>query len=246
MDTVLRVRNLYRSFRVEDQELAVLREVDLDLRPGEFVAVMGQSGSGKSSLLHVVAGLLPATSGQVFVTDREVTALPEPEKARLRRAVVGYVFQNFNLMPQLTAQENVELPSRVLGEDPSARAQRVRELMERMDVWKRRLHRPHQLSGGELQRVSVARALVMDPPLLLADEPTGNLASQAGQVVMELLAGAVSPRRAVLMVTHNPYDAAKAHRVLFLKDGRIDPSHELTGSAVHVDAVLDRLRSLGI
>ncbi len=243
---VLDVRSLNRVFRIGGRELAVLTDVALTVAKGEFVAVMGQSGSGKSSLLHIVAGLLPATSGQVFVEGREMTALPEGERGLMRRSVIGYVFQNFNLMPQLTASENVMLPLRVNGRDPRAEDERVEALLKRMELWERRDHAPHKLSGGELQRVSVARALVMDPPLILADEPTGNLATKTGEEVMGLLRAAVDQQqRSVLMVTHNPYDAAGADRVLFLKDGRIDPETELSGDN-DAAAVLDRLKELGI
>ena len=208
---------------------------------------MGQSGSGKSTILHIAAGLLPATSGQVFVDGREMTALDETARAEMRRSTVGYVFQNFNLMPQLTAIENVMLPVRINGRDPRGEEARIRALLERMNLWDRRDHHPHQMSGGELQRVSIARALVVEPPLILADEPTGNLATNTGDEVMRLLRTAVDEGgRSVLMVTHNPYDAARADRVLFLKDGRIDPSMELEGDATDAAAVLDRLKELGI
>ncbi len=243
---VLDVRSLTRVFRIGGRELSVLTDVSLSVAKGEFVAVMGQSGSGKSTLLHISAGLLPATSGQVFVDGKEMTALPEGERGHMRRSSIGYVFQNFNLMPQLTAGENVMLPLRVNGRDPQAEASRVDALLERMNLQGRKDHAPHQLSGGELQRVSVARALVMEPPLILADEPTGNLATKTGEEVMRLLRAAVDDQeRSVLMVTHNPYDAAGADRVLFLKDGRIDPETELSGDH-DAAAVLDRLKELGI
>lgn len=244
---VLDVRSLTRAFRVGGRELAVLKDVTFTVAPGEFVAVMGQSGSGKSTLLHISAGLLPATSGQVFVDGREMTALDERARAEMRRAAIGYVFQNFNLMPQLTAEENVMLPVRINGRDPHDEKDRIAGLLKQMDLWERRDHGPHQLSGGELQRVSIARALVVEPPLLLADEPTGNLATVAGEEVMGLLRSAVDDDgRSVLMVTHNPYDAARADRVLFLKDGRIDPATELRGEDTDAAAVLDRLKELGI
>lgn len=243
----LEVKELFRAFRMEDAETQVLKDVSFTVQPGEFVAVMGQSGSGKSTLLHIAAGLLPATGGSVTVAGEDVTRLDEQGRAALRRGKVGYVFQNFHLMPQLTAEENVGLPLRVAGVDPGTRREEIEALMTRMDVWKRRDHRPHQMSGGELQRVSIARALVNDPPLLLADEPTGNLASASGEVVMGILREAVADgRRAILMVTHNPYDAARADRVLFLKDGVIDPAMELKGEDLDATRVLDRLKELGI
>lgn len=244
---VLEIRSLTRAFRVGDRELHVLRDVDLDVAPASFVAVMGQSGSGKSTLLHITAGLLPATSGQVFVDGHEMTALDETARAEMRRATIGYVFQNFNLMPQLTAMENVMLPLRINGKDPRSEEPRIRGLLERMELWERRDHNPHQMSGGELQRVSIARALVVEPPLILADEPTGNLATASGEEVMRLLRSAVDDDgRSVLMVTHNPYDAARADRVLFLKDGRIDPEMGIEGKGNDAATVLDRLKELGI
>jgi len=247
MNPVLDVQSLIRVFRIGGREISVLREVNLQAVSGEFVAVMGQSGSGKSTLLHIIAGLLPATAGQVFVDGQEMTGLDEQSRAQMRRSTIGYVFQNFNLMPQLSAIENVTLPMRICGKDPETEATRVEHLLQRMDLWERRDHGPHQLSGGELQRLSVARALVVEPPLILADEPTGNLATKAGSEVMGLLRAAVDDDgRSVLMVTHNPYDAAAADRVLFLKDGVIDPAWELSQGEVHATAVLDRLKELGI
>ncbi len=247
MAPVLEVKSLVRVFRAGGRELQVLRGVSVTVDKGEFVAVMGQSGSGKSTLLHVIAGLLPATAGQVIVEGTDVTELAEKPRAILRRRTVAFVFQNFNLMPQLTAAENIELPLRINGMDPQDHAAQVEQLMRRMEIWERRGHRPHQLSGGELQRVSIARALVVDAPLLLADEPTGNLASKSGREVMQLLASAARERqRALLMVTHNPYDAAQADRVLFLKDGAIAPGAELGRGEVNATLVLDRLKELGI
>ena len=244
---VLRVEGLCRVFRTGEQEIPVLRDVDLAVAPGEFTCVMGQSGSGKSTLLHVIAGLLPATSGRVFMGDTEMTLLPDAEKARLRRRRIGYVFQNFNLMPHLTAEENVTLPLRVAGLDPGEHAARVEMLLGTMDLLQRRRHLPARMSGGELQRTSIARALIARPELVLADEPTGNLSSAQGVTVMDLLREAVDgDGRSVLLVTHNPYDAARADRVLFLKDGRLDPHHELPRGSVDVAAVLDRLQELGI
>lgn len=247
MEPVLRVRQLYRSYRVDTEELLVLKDVGLEVGRGDFVAVMGQSGSGKSTLLHVVAGLMPPTGGQVFVDGDEVTRMDEAERARLRQEKIGLVFQNFNLMPQLTAEENVGLPLRVAGIDPERESARIEELMRRMDVWKRRGHRPSQMSGGELQRVSIARALVARPPLVLADEPTGNLPRRTGEDVLKLLretAGAEGS--AVLLVTHNPFDAARADRVRFLKDGVLDPENDVKGGGDDAARVLDRLKELGI
>lgn len=247
MQSTLDVQSLSRVFRMGSRELGVLREVSFSVRKKELVAVMGQSGSGKSTLLHIISGLLPATSGMIQFAGAEVTGLPERERAKFRRKAIGYVFQNFNLMPHLTAEDNVTLPLRVNGLAVGAYKDRVDRLMEAMELTERRRHRPHQLSGGELQRTSIARALVIEPDLLLADEPTGNLSTRAGEEVMGLLRRAVDEEgRSVLLVTHNPYDAARADRVLFLKDGRTDSSWEIPEGKVDVAAVLDRLKELGI
>ena len=247
VNPVLDVRSLVRTFRVEQRAITVLGGVTFRVAPGEFVGVMGQSGSGKSTLLHVLAGLLPATSGQVILDDREVTALSELERANLRKRHLGYVFQNFNLLPHLTAEENITLPLRIVGENLQRCRHRVDGLLDAMDLVERRRHRPHQLSGGELQRVSIARALVTRPRIVLADEPTGNLSSVHGEEVMALLRKAVNEDgRSVLLVTHNPYDAAQADRVLFLKDGLMDPAWEISQGDVNAAAVLDRLKELGI
>jgi putative ABC transport system ATP-binding protein len=246
-DNPLEVRSLIRVFRLEDEEISVLEGVTFKVQPGEFVAVMGQSGSGKSTLLHIIAGLLPATAGQVFLKGEEVTALPEAGRARLRRKELGYIFQNFNLMPHLTVEENVTLPLRIAREKTNGTRHRVEELLRAVRLSHRTRHRPHQLSGGELQRVSIARALAARPDVILADEPTGNLSSLHGEEVMHLLRESIGDdERSLLLVTHNPYDAAQADRVLFLKDGRMEPAWELGPGEVNATSVLDRLKELGI
>lgn len=247
MKPTLEVEGLFHGFKLRDEELMVLKDVSFAVGRGEFVSIMGQSGTGKSTLLHIVAGLIPCTSGKVRLGGEDVTRLGETGRARLRRKDLGYVFQNFHLMPHLTAEENVLLPLRIAGDDLQKGRERVRELLERMDVWKRRNHRPNEMSGGELQRVSIARALITGPDLVLADEPTGNLSSQAGEEVMRLLREMAGEEgRAVLLVTHNPYDAARGDRVLFLKDGHVDPAHSLGNGETDASRVLDRLKELGI
>ena len=247
MTSLLEVRALVRVFRTTEQEIPVLGGVSFAVEKGEFVAVMGQSGSGKSTLLHIIAGLLPATAGQVFLQEQEVTVMPEMGRARLRRQDLGYIFQNFNLMPHLTAEENVLLPLRIARRELNGGRDRVDQLLDAVGLTHRKRHRPHQLSGGELQRVSIARALVSRPDLVLADEPTGNLSSRHGEEVMELLQKSVGEDGcSLLLVTHNPYDAARADRVLFLKDGRLDPAWDLGRGEVNATAVLDRLKELGI
>ncbi|MCS7006050.1 MAG: ABC transporter ATP-binding protein [Gaiellaceae bacterium] len=197
-----------------------MRGVSVDIAPGRATAVMGPSGSGKSTLMHILAGLDKPTSGTVTVAGRELTALGDEELTKLRREHVGFVFQFFNLLPMLTARENILLPLAIAGRKPDGEwlAQLVADvgLADRLD------HRPSELSGGQQQRVAIARALVTRPTVLFADEPTGNLDSATGHEILELLRRSVEEYgQTVVMVTHDPRAAAMAHRVLFLADGRI-------------------------
>jgi putative ABC transport system ATP-binding protein len=197
-----------------------LRGVSLDLAPGSFTAVMGPSGSGKSTLMHLLAGLDTPTSGTVKVAGEDITRMRDRDLTRLRRRHIGFVFQSFNLLPTLTAEENILLPQSIAGKRPPA--EEVDALMERVGLTERRSHRPAELSGGQQQRVAIARALITRPTVLFADEPTGNLDSQAGAGILELLRAAVDvDGQTTLMVTHDPRAAAIADRVLYLTDGRI-------------------------
>ncbi len=200
--------------------MQALRGVDLDVRSGELVAVMGPSGSGKSTLMHLLAGLDKPTSGTVRIGGVDITALDDGQLTRLRREHIGFVFQFFNLLPMLSAEENVELPLAIAGE--RADGEWMTELFEKMGLSGRREHRPAELSGGEQQRVAIARALVSRPTILLADEPTGNLDSKTGGEILELLRDSVEGfGQTTIMVTHEPRAAAIADRVLFLADGSI-------------------------
>ncbi len=199
-----------------------LRGVSLTIPRGQLVAIVGPSGSGKSTLLHLVGALDRPTSGTLRVHGEDLSKLDDDALTRLRRDRIGYVFQFFNLLPTLSALENVMLPALLSGRaSPEVRAAALAHL-DAVGLGKRAAHRPDQLSGGEMQRVAVARALVLDPPLLLADEPTGNLDTRTGDGVLELLVGARSARRTVVLVTHDPRIAARADRVLTLKDGVVD------------------------
>jgi ABC-type lipoprotein export system ATPase subunit len=209
-----RVTKVYPARRVE-----ALRDVDLAVAPGEFVAVVGPSGSGKSTLLHLVGALDRPTSGEVEVNGVLVSTVRRPDRFRL--TTVGFVFQMHHLLPVLTAVENVELPMVPLGMSRRDRRARALDLLGRVGLAHRADHLPAELSGGESQRVAVARALANDPPLILADEPTGELDSETGGEIVRLLAGLRSEGRTVLVATHNPYVAAAASRVITLRDGRI-------------------------
>ena len=208
--------------RYGDGEAAVeaLRGVTFELPAGQFTAVMGPSGSGKSTLMHLLAGLDRPTSGTAHVGGIQVTGMSDRELTRLRRRHIGFVFQSFNLLPTLTAEENILLPLTIAGR--KADRDWVERVIETVGLAERRRHRPAELSGGQQQRVAVARALVSEPTVLFADEPTGNLDSQGGQEILALLRGASDVHgQTTLMVTHDPRAAATADRVLFLADGRL-------------------------
>jgi putative ABC transport system ATP-binding protein len=217
---IVRVRELTMRFRSGDREITVLDGVSLDVADGEFVAVTGPSGSGKSTLLGLIAGLDQPTGGSVTVGGRELERLDESALARLRRDTIGYVFQSFHLIPTLTAAENVAVPLELAGvAEPLVRA---RALLDEVGLKERAQHYPVQLSGGEQQRVAIARAVSLAPPLVLADEPTGNLDSATGAEIIELLLRLRRDRGSTLvMVTHDPALADHADRIVLLQDGRI-------------------------
>lgn len=217
---ILVARNLTRQFRSGDRTITVLDDVSLSIAHGEFVAIMGKSGSGKSTLLALLAGLDRASSGGVSVDGESIDTMDEHALALLRRRKIGFVFQSFQLLSNFTAIENVMLPLELLG-DRSPRA-KAADLLERVGLGGRGHHYPSQLSGGEQQRVALARAFAPDPPLLLADEPTGNLDGENGQRVLDLMLGLKRDRGSTLvLVTHDPSLAALADRTIRLKDGRI-------------------------
>ncbi|MBL8726614.1 MAG: ABC transporter ATP-binding protein [Planctomycetes bacterium] len=244
---VLAARSVFRFRAVDGQQVPIVRDVSFDLHQGEFAAIMGPSGSGKSTLLHVLAGLDRPSAGQVLLAGQDLAQGNEEHRAAIRRQHLGFVFQFFHLLPDLTVEENVTLPLRILGQSPRRHRARVDSLLGLLGVAKLRDRLPSALSGGEMQRVSIARALVTQPPLLLADEPTGNLSSKAGEEVVALLRSVRDQLgTAVLLVTHNPRDAAAGDRVLFLHDGALRGSAELTGGPFGVADVFRRLQELGI
>jgi putative ABC transport system ATP-binding protein len=211
---------LTRTYGDGDSAVHALRGVSLDLPAGQFTAVMGPSGSGKSTLMHLLAGLDTPSSGSVTVAGKDITHMKDRELTRLRRKHIGFVFQSFNLLPTLSAEENIVLPPAIAGKRPPA--DEIDALIARVGLSERRDHRPAALSGGQQQRVAIARALITRPTVLFADEPTGNLDSEAGAGILALLRDAVDlDGQTTLMVTHDPRAAAAADRVLYLTDGRI-------------------------
>ena len=198
-----------------------LNGVDLEIKPGEFVAIMGPSGCGKSTLLNILGLLDNPTGGHYFLEGTDVAAYPESRRTNLRRGVIGFVFQSFNLIEELTVRENIELPLLYQGVGASERTRRIQETMERMSIAHRANHFPRQLSGGQQQRVAIARAVVDNPKLILADEPTGNLDSRNGKEVMTLLKELNREGTTIVMVTHSRHDADYADRIIHLFDGQI-------------------------
>jgi putative ABC transport system ATP-binding protein len=211
---------LTRSYGEGDSAVHALRGVSLDVPAGQFTAVMGPSGSGKSTLMHLLAGLDVPSAGTVSIGGQDITTMSDRQLTRLRRRHIGFIFQSFNLLPTLSAEENVVLPLAIAGRRPDSDT--LQTLLARVGLLDRAGHKPAQLSGGQQQRVAVARALITSPTVLFADEPTGNLDSAAGAEVLQLLRDAVDlDGQTTVMVTHDPRAAATADRVLFLADGRI-------------------------
>ena len=214
------VQNLTKTYGTGQAKVVALDDVTLDIHAGEFTAVMGPSGSGKSTLMHCCAALDTATSGSVFIGDTDLSRLKDKELTRLRRDEVGFVFQSFNLVPTLTAEENILLPLSIAGRKPDA--DWYRTVIDTVGLRDRLDHRPNQLSGGQQQRVAVARALASRPSIVFADEPTGNLDSRSGAEVLTLLRRSVDEfGQTVVMVTHDPVAAAFTDRVVFLADGKV-------------------------
>jgi putative ABC transport system ATP-binding protein len=234
-------RDLARHYGEGDTAVFALRGVDLDVQPGRLTAVMCPSGSGKSTLMHILAGLDQPDDGQVWVGDTEVTGLDDAGLTALRRDHIGFIFQFFNLLPMLTAEENILLPLEIAGRKPDP--EWYEELIEKVGLGQRRTHRPSEMSGGQQQRVAVARALAAKPTVMFADEPTGNLDSTTSAEILALMRDLVDGLgQTTVMVTHDPHAAAIADRVLFLADGRIVRDLD-TCDAHTVIATMEELRA---
>ncbi len=213
---MIKLKNLEKVYTTEEVETTALNSINLEIKDGEFVAIMGPSGCGKSTLLNILGLLDNPTNGEYHFGDHEVAKYSERQRAQLRKGSIGFVFQSFNLIDELTVFENVELPLLYLKVPSSERKVRVEEVLERMNIMHRRNHFPQQLSGGQQQRAIVAK-----PKVILADEPTGNLDSANGEEVMKLLSQLNEEGTTVIMVTHSPYDANYAHRIINLFDGKV-------------------------
>ena len=236
---VVSARGLSRTYGSGDAAVEALRDVDLDVPKGQFLAIMGPSGSGKSTLMHILAGLDPPTSGRCKIDGTEITGLNDKDLTLLRRSKVGFIFQFFNLLPMLTAAENIELPLRLAGKPPDATWRD--DLIRAIGLEDRLSHRPSELSGGQQQRVAVARALLSRPAVIFGDEPTGNLDSKTSAELLQLLRRSVDEYgQTIVMVTHDARAAALADRVVFLADGKIvrDEPH------LEADAIYDMIKGL--
>jgi putative ABC transport system ATP-binding protein len=221
------MRNIKKVYRTGTISLEALKGIFLKIDNGEFVSIMGPSGSGKSTLMNIIGCLDTSTEGTYYLEERNVSGLTFDQLSEVRNRKVGFVFQNFNLLPYATAYENVELPMLYNGKKASERKERVNALLDMVGLYDWRKHRPSELSGGQQQRVAIARALAMDPPILLADEPTGNLDSKSGEEILTLFTQLWEKGRTILMVTHDTRIAAYSQRTIYLLDGKVDESkHE--------------------
>ena len=226
---MIRTENLTRIFRTEEVETIALNGVNIEVEDGEFIAIMGPSGCGKSTLLNILGLLDSPTEGKYWLNNEEVGHLKERERTAYRKGRIGFVFQNFNLIDELTVEENVDLQLKYLGVGKAERKERVLEILRKVKLSHRAKHYPHQLSGGQQQGVAIARAVVGKPSIILADEPTGNLDSKNGMEVMQLLSELNEEGTTIVMVTHSKHDATYASRIINLFDGQV------------VDAVNDQL-----
>jgi len=223
-NTIIKIKGLSKVFKMGGQDVRALSNVNLEITKGEFVTIMGPSGSGKTTLLTLIGCLDKPTKGKIYLGRKgiEVSSVPDSSLYKIRRDNLGFIFQSFNLIPSLSAIENVELPMEASEKSGKKRRKRAQELLSLVEIADREKHKPSQLSGGEQQRVSIARALANDPDLILADEPTGNLDSETGESIMNILRRLTTDKnRTVIVVTHNSYVAEMANRTLIIRDGKL-------------------------
>lgn len=227
---IIRVRDLHKTYHIGDVDVFALRGVDLDVRRGEFLAIIGPSGSGKSTLFHILGGLAPPTTGTVWIDGVELGELSDTRRTEMRQKKIGFVFQKYNLLPTLSAQDNIAIAQTLAGGTTPPPG--FDEVLQLLGIKRRLSHKPRALSGGEQQRVAIARALVNQPAILLADEPTGNLDTENSNAVLEILRDLNKrTQQTILMITHNPEAAAFADRIVTMRDGRIHAEQNLAGTA---------------
>lgn len=236
---LIQTTDLRHTYRTDEVETTALDGVSLEIPKGDFVAIMGPSGCGKSTLLNLIGLLDKPSGGSLVFSDTDVSSFSERQRTDLRRGTLGFVFQSFNLIDELTVEENVELPLLYLSIPASERKERVEAALDRVQMAHRRGHFPQQLSGGQQQRVAIARAVVASPPLILADEPTGNLDSKNGDAVMRLLSELNEAGTTIVMVTHSPIDAEYAQRIVYLFDGRVVSEQFLENEGLAYKLVTD-------
>jgi len=232
---VIRTESLVKTYEMGAEQVHALQGVDLEIRKGEYVAIMGPSGSGKSTLMNLIGCLDSPTSGRYWLAGRLVSELDDDELAYIRNKEIGFVFQTFNLLPRATALHNVELPLIYNGTPAEERVEKAKLALERVDLTSRMQHKPNELSGGQRQRVAIARALVNDPSIVLADEPTGNLDSKTGEEIMGLFENLHRQRNTIILVTHEMDIAQHAHRVIFIRDGKIASDEKIVKKQVATD-----------
>lgn len=246
-DTIIQMKNVSKTYSMGETKLPVIKGLDLEVNRGELVAIMGRSGSGKSTLLNLIAGLETVNTGIIRVDSVEVSTLKSKDKVLFRRDNLGIIYQFFNLVPSLTVEENITLPFLISGERNGNIKARLEEVLDFTGMHKRRQHLPTHLSGGEMQLVSIARALIRKPKVILADEPTGNVNLETGKLIMTKLREVTRQETcSVLLVTHSPEDASWADRIVFLKDGRIEAKNSLKQGETDATHIYNRLKKLGI
>ncbi len=224
---VIRTFDLWKSYVMGDQQIHAVSGVDVEIRKGEYVALMGPSGSGKSTFMNLIGCLDTPSGGEYYISGQLVSQMSDDDLARVRNKEIGFVFQTFNLLPRLTALQNVELPLIYSGMVPAERLERSRNAIEQVDLGQRMHHKPNELSGGQRQRVAIARALVNRPAILLADEPTGNLDTATGNEIMAVFERLHQQGNTIVLVTHEPDIAMHAHRIIHLRDGKVEKDEKI-------------------
>lgn len=229
--TIIHAKDLYKNYRSGKNEVRVINNINLELKEGEFTIIMGSSGSGKSTLLYLLSGLEPPTNGEVWLRDKPIHTMDESVMTLLRREYIGFVFQDFNLVPNLTFLENILIPGYLVKQDRKALKAKALNLMEKMGISDLANRLPSEVSGGEQQRCSMARAVINNPQIVMADEPTGNLNSASSQAVLDILTELHNTGQSIVMVTHDIKSACRGNRIIFIKDGQVEDDYRFEENA---------------